>query len=211
VEALERPWHVLLIGGASGIGKTSLANQLGQRFGVNVTQLDDIQTALEAVTTPDQQPLLHFWRTHWDEFSAFSDDQHVQHFVDVSRNVFEPAIEAVVADHLDGALPAIIEGDFILPELAVKSGFGGGAHGGRVRALFLDEANEKAIAASFLDRHGGDATLPAHTSWLKSRWLRTECRRLGVPTVAARPWATTADRAVTILTKATDARDSLSS
>jgi Holliday junction resolvasome RuvABC ATP-dependent DNA helicase subunit len=51
VKALERPWHVLLIGGASGIGKTTLANQLGQRFGVNVTQLDDIQTALEAVTT----------------------------------------------------------------------------------------------------------------------------------------------------------------
>jgi 2-phosphoglycerate kinase len=203
VEALKRSWDVLLIGGASGIGKTTLAHQLGRRFGVNVTQLDDIQAALEAATTPDQQPLLHFWRTHWDEFSAYSDDQHVQHFLDVSRTVFEPIIEAVIAHRLEGELPAIIEGDFILPDLAVKAEFGGVGRARRVRALFLDEASEEAIGANFLDRQGGDATLPAHTSWLKSRWLHTECVRLGVPTVAARPWGTTADRAVAILTETT--------
>jgi 2-phosphoglycerate kinase len=82
------------LGGGSGVGKTTLAHKLGLRFGVNVTQLDDIQAALEAVTTPDQLPLLHFWRTNWAEFSAYTDHEHVQHFLDVSRTVFEPIIDA---------------------------------------------------------------------------------------------------------------------
>ena len=111
----DREWHVLLIGGASGVGKTTVAAGLGQRFGVNLTQLDDIQTALETLTTPKQQPLLHFWRTHWSEFSAFTDEQHVAHFLDVSRQVYQPVLDAVVGDRLDGEMPTIIEGDFILP------------------------------------------------------------------------------------------------
>ena len=198
METPDRRWHVLLIGGGSGVGKTTLAHELGQRFAVNVTQLDDIQAALEAVTSPDQQPLLHFWRTHWSEFSAYTDDQHVQHFLDVSQTVFEPIIDAVIADRLDGGMPTILEGGFILPQHAAKHA-AGDRQAGDVRALFVDEADEQQIAANFVDRQGGDATLPARTSWLKARWLRAECIRLGIATVAARPWATAADRAVDLL------------
>jgi 2-phosphoglycerate kinase len=187
------------LGGGSGVGKTTLAHKLGLRFGVNVTQLDDIQAALEAVTTPNQLPLLHFWRTNWAEFSAYTDHEHVQHFLDVSRTVFEPIIGAVIADRLDGGMPTILEGGFILPEHATKAEFGGSRRAGRVQALFVDEAEEQQIAANFVDRQGGDATLPARTSWLKARWLRAECSRLEVPTVAARPWATATDRALACL------------
>jgi 2-phosphoglycerate kinase len=183
------------LGGGSGVGKTTLAHKLGLRFGVNVTQLDDIQAALEAVTTPDQLPLLHFWRTNWAEFSAYTDHEHVQHFLDVSRTVFEPIIDAVIADRLDGGMPTILEGGFILPCDAAKWSRED-RNAGRVRALFVDEADEQQIAANFVDRQGGDATLPARTSWLKARWLRAECSRLELPTVAARPWATATDRAL---------------
>ena len=189
------------MGGGSGVGTTTLAHQLGQRLGVNVTQLDDIQAALEAVTSPDQQPLLHFWRTHWSEFSAYTDDQHVQHFLDVSQTVFEPIIDAVIADRLDGGMPTILEGGFILPQQAARWA-GEAHHAGGVRALFVDEADERQIAANFVDRQGGDATLPGRTSWLKARWLRAECASLGIPTVAARPWATAADRALASLAAA---------
>ena len=177
----DRAWHVLLIGGASGVGKTSVVSSLGQRFGVNVTQLDDIQTALETVTTPEQQPLLHFWRTSWPEFSAFTDAQHVAHFLDLSRQVFQPVLAAVVGDRLDGGMPAIIEGDFILPELAAQAEFAGRANGGRVRALFVQEEDERQIAANVVGREAGDgpydASLPARTSRLKAQWLEGECRR----------------------------------
>ena len=199
----ERTWHVLLVGGASGVGKTTLAHGLGRRFGVNVTQVDDIQAALEVVTTPEQQPDLHYWRTNWVEFSRYTDQQHVEHFLQVARTLFDPVIAAVIADRLDGGLPTIIEGDFILPELAARAEFGRHLDGSRVRALFVDEGEQREISANFIDRQGGDVTLRARTSWLKARWLRNECERLGIPTVNARPWETAVDRAIVILATST--------
>jgi 2-phosphoglycerate kinase len=197
---------VLFVGGASGVGKTTLAYVLGQRFSVNVVAVDDIHTALETVTTPEQQPLIHFWRTNWPQFSAYSDQEHVEHFLDVSRQVYNPVLTAVVADRLAGGMPAIIEGDFILPELAARPTFNGQANDGRVQALFVQEHDEAQIAANVMDRQGGDASLPARTSWLKNQWLQRECDRLGIPTVAARPWATAADRAVMAITHPRQAR-----
>jgi 2-phosphoglycerate kinase len=197
VSSRERDWQVLLIGGPSGVGKTTLAHALGRRLGVNVTQLDDVQVALEAVVSPEQQPLLHFWRTNWPEFAAYNDAEHVQHFLAVSRTVFEPAIEAIISDRLDdAAMPAIIEGDFILPELMTRTAFGDRRAAGRVRGLIVDESDEGAIAANFTARHGGDVALPAHANWLKSQWLRAESARLGVPVAASRPWTTSLDRAI---------------
>ena len=198
-----RHWHVLLIGGASGVGKSTLAVELGQRYAVAVTQLDDIQVALEVATTPSQLPLLHYWRTNWPDFAAFTDEEHVQHFLDVSRQIFSPVIAALIADRLDGGMPAIIEGGFILPEVANRTEYRGHSSDGRVQTLFIDEGDEAQITANVIDRESGggpyDATLPARTSWLKNQWLQRECRRLKLPSIAARPWASAVDRAVTAL------------
>jgi len=192
-----RSWQVLLVGGASGTGKSTVAAQLGRRHGVNVTQLDDIQVALETATTPQQLPLLHFWRTNWAEFSSFTDAQHIDHFLDVSRRIFAPILTSLVQDRLNGGLPAIIEGDFILPEVAAALAVD--PVGGAVQALFLHEDDEARLVANLVDRHGGDATLPAHTSWLKSRWLQHECERVDLPVIAARPWPTAGARAAKAL------------
>jgi 2-phosphoglycerate kinase len=50
---------VLLLGGASGVGKSMMSYRLARRLGVNLTEIDDIQIALEAATRPEQLPLLH--------------------------------------------------------------------------------------------------------------------------------------------------------
>jgi len=63
-----RDWDVLLIGGASGTGKSTVANVLARRFGVPVTPVDDIVTALLTLSTPEQQPVLHRF---WTEPGAF--------------------------------------------------------------------------------------------------------------------------------------------
>jgi 2-phosphoglycerate kinase len=193
-------WHVLLVGGASGVGKTTLAHGVGRHYGVNVTQIDDIQAALEAVTTPEQQPDLHFWRTNWDDFSRFTDQEHLEHFIHVARTLFTPVITAVLTDRLDGGLPTIIEGGFILPELAESAESGRLSNGGRVRALFVDEAKQDQFETNFVERQGGDGALPARTSWLKARWLRHECERLSLATINARPWDTALSRAIATLT-----------
>jgi 2-phosphoglycerate kinase len=55
------PWTVTLVCGASGVGKTSVAVPLAARYGAPLAEADDIVTALKAVTTPEQMPVLHFW------------------------------------------------------------------------------------------------------------------------------------------------------
>ena len=47
-----RPWQVLLIGGASGAGKTSVSYRLAHHFNVGITEVDDFQVILERMTTP---------------------------------------------------------------------------------------------------------------------------------------------------------------
>jgi 2-phosphoglycerate kinase len=197
---MSRSWNVLLVGGASGSGKTTLAVELGRRAGVNVAHLDDVQGALEAVTTPRQQPLLHFWRTHWREFSAFSDDEHIAHFIELSRTLFAPIVEAIVGDRLASRERAIVEGDFILPEFAARRQFAGQPAGGRVAAVFVCEEDERQLQTNIGGREGWeDAALPARTSRLKSEWLRHQCETLAVPWVASRPWESAADRAAEAL------------
>jgi 2-phosphoglycerate kinase len=194
-----RTWQVLLVGGASGVGKTRLSYGLARHYGLNVIEIDDIQMALEVLTTPEQQPLLHFWRTHWGEFSAFTDDEHVSHFLDVSRGIFQPVIEEIVGSRLERGMSAIVEGDFILPEVERRTEFSGQANDGRVKALFLYESDEARIAANMADREGGDQSFVAHTSWLKVQWLRAECERLGVPDVDGWPRHSLVERAVEVI------------
>ena len=43
--ARQTNWMVLLIGGSSGVGKTSVANLLGLRFGASWLQVDDVRLA----------------------------------------------------------------------------------------------------------------------------------------------------------------------
>ena len=62
--------------------------------------VDDIQIALEAATTSEQMPLLHFWRTRVDQYMSWTDERRVEHFVGLCREVFQPVMRAVLADHL---------------------------------------------------------------------------------------------------------------
>lgn len=194
-----RIWQVLLLGGASGVGKSSLSYRLARHYDINLTEIDDIQVALTKLTTPEQQPLLHFWRTNWDEFSSWSDEQHLSHFIQVSREVFQPALESVIANHLETNRPVILEGDFILPELVTFKAFDEQKNNGRVKALFIYEEDEAQIATNYLARDGEEQTFRAHLSWLNSQWLRSECKRLGVPAIPARPWNTVLERTISSL------------
>ena len=189
-----RSWRVLLLGGASGTGKTHVTYALARHFGVGITEVDDIQVALERVTTPEQQPRLHFWRTHRAAYERLTGEERLAHFVRVCREVFSPALEAVIANHLETDTPVVLEGDFILPELVTAVG-----QPGDVRAVFVTESDEAQLARNYLARDGAAQPDRAHESWRFDAWLTAECARLGVPTVAARPWETLFERAVALL------------
>jgi 2-phosphoglycerate kinase len=193
-------WTVLLLGGASGVGKSKLSYPLARRLGVNLTEVDDLQIALETATSPSEQPLLHFRRTNFDEFMSWTHERRAEHHVQVCREVFVPVMEAVIADHLVTRTAVVYEGDFLLPELATTATFGDQPNEGRVRALFVSEPDEGQIAANYVAREGGADPERARASALFDAFLRVECAHHGVPLVDARPWGSTVERALAMLT-----------
>jgi 2-phosphoglycerate kinase len=191
-----RQWQVLLLGGPSGVGKTAVSYRLAHHFGVGITEVDDFQVLLERMTTVEQQPAIHFWRTHPspDQLSAA---EILQHLVK-QGDAMTPGLEAVVANHLETSTPVVLEGDFLLPSLAAQTSFLGQANGGRVRGAFLHEPDEQQFVANYLSREpeSGPQVKRANVSWRHGQWLRQEAERYGLPVVLARPWDTVLERLV---------------
>lgn len=192
------PWTVLLIGGSSGTGKTTLARTIGRAAGAAWIEVDDVRLALQRLTTPSQQPELHaflsgdVWRHPPEELR----DQFI-----AMGEVVSNALEIVVANHVATDAPLVLEGDGIVPAMAAKRTFAGLEVVDRVRAVFLVEPDEAVILRTMLDRGRGidrltepEQRTQVHASWLYGQWLRTQAERHGLPVVEARPWATLADR-----------------
>jgi 2-phosphoglycerate kinase len=194
----ESGWRVLLLGGASGVGKSSVSHRLARHFGVGLVEVDDFQAVLERMTTPAEQPELHFFRTRRDEWQRLDDEGRLAHALRYGA-VMAEALEVVIANHLEGGTPIVLEGDFVLPELAVREAYGGERADGRVRALFLYEEDEAQIARNYLAREGREQAGRARASWRYSEWLRGEAGRLGLPAVAARPWESVLARCIEVV------------
>jgi 2-phosphoglycerate kinase len=194
----EYPWQVLLLGGASGVGKTSISYRLAHHYGVGLTEVDDFQVILEGMTTPEQYPVLHYWHTHFEEARAMDDAAQVEHMRRYAQ-VMAKALTLVIANHIESRAPIVLEGDFILPALAVQATYGQVPANGQVRALFVVEGDEAQIGRNFRARDGREQPLRAHISWCVGEWLRQEAERLSVPTLTARPWDTVLERAIAII------------
>jgi 2-phosphoglycerate kinase len=194
-----RSWNVLLLGGASGVGKSSVSYRLARHFDVGITEVDDFQVILECMTTPEQQPVLHFWRTHPNP-GSLSAEEIVTQGIAVGE-VMAPALAAVIANHLEAQTPVLLEGDFILPALAAQTSFAGITHQGRVQAIFLYEDEEAQLVDNFLQREPeqGPQTQRARVSWLYGQWLRGQAQQYGLPTLPARPWATLFERMLAVI------------
>jgi 2-phosphoglycerate kinase len=185
---------VVLLGGASGTGKTRLSYRLAQELGMGITEVDDFQVVLERMTTPEQQPALHFWATHPDPGSLSAEEIQEQG-LDILE-VMMPALEAVIENHLEEGTPIVLEGDFIHPALGARDSFGEHPNRGRVRGVFLYESDEDQVVRNFLEREPatGPQRTRARVSVLRAEWLRGACEELGIPALPARPWDTLLDR-----------------
>lgn len=195
-----REWQVLLLGGASGVGKTSISSALARHYGVGITEVDDFQIVLERMTTGEEQPVLHFWRTNRDEMRRMDDGQRLQYTLQYA-GVMAEALDPVIANHIESRTPILLEGDFLLPSLAVRPRYGNLTANGLVRALFVYETEEQQILQNYLLREGAEQPQRARASWHYSEWLRQEAERLGIPTLSARPWDTALERAIAALEK----------
>ena len=185
---------IVFVGGAPGVGKTSVARPLAARLGADLTRVDDVYIVLERMTDPARYPAVHEWRLHPDRVLALDDAQMIEHTRSVSE-VIGAAIAPVIADRLESGDGGVFEGDFIQPSFAASTSFDGVRADGRVRSVFLHDTQD-GFAANLTAREGEEQRGRARISWNYSEWLRAECERLGVPAIPARPWETAVDRAL---------------
>lgn len=207
-------WNVLLVSGCSGVGKSRVARRIARRHGASVLQVDDIRLALQRVTTPAEQPALHYFLGDF-AIARQSVDEMLRGYVGVAE-ALAPALEIILAHHLSAPRPdrLVIEGDGILPRLAALKSIPGGAPNGsdlltadRLRGVVVYEPEPWAILANMRARGRGIDVAPpkeqeawARASWRYGLWLRDEALRAGVPALPARPYATLVARVLAAVT-----------
>ena len=193
-DRIDRKWIVLLIGGASGTGKSTLAYQLGEYYGVNVMEVDDIHLAVEKVTAREDYPAIHYWEQgiNWKDIGV---EQNVQWLQDVS-NEMRPVLKALIERHLEDQVPIILEGDFIDPRILND------IQSDQVKGLFVYEENQNDIIQNYWNREGGEPQeYRANISVQYGKVLAEYCDTNGVCKMDARPWDTSLNRAIQCITK----------
>jgi 2-phosphoglycerate kinase len=179
---------VLLIGGPSGIGKTTIASQVARRLDVPWLMVDDLRLALmrSGLPIPDNP--------HAGAFDP------ADGLIAIGEAV-SPAIEVVIENHVDQRIPVVIEGDGILPSLFERDSVRARATNGRVWAVYLTEPDADALYANLFARGADgwrdDLRWYARRSAAYGEWLAREARERGIPTIAVRPWETVVERILT--------------
>ena len=102
---------VILMGGAPFSGKTTLAKRLAAQRGYALVAIDDLGTAVRAVTTPQSQPALHPM-AGWDHRAYYlaHPPAALIHHSRREHDALWPAVVAVIDAHLQWAGPVILEG-----------------------------------------------------------------------------------------------------
>lgn len=108
--------QVVLIGGAPGVGKTTLGRALAARIDGASLTVDDLLTAAQGVTTPESHPGLHVMALR-DSIEYFSTSSVAQLIEDASiqHEATWPAIETVIRKHSRWGPRIVIDGWALRP------------------------------------------------------------------------------------------------
>lgn len=209
---LNVPWIVLLIAGASGTGKSTIARQIGQKFGLPWYQVDDLRLALQwmEVSLPAGTEALHY-------FAHIGEKQHIwksspeslRDMLIAVGEVMKPAIAAVVDNHVSQNIPIVIEGDGALPSLLHHHQMQTHVTSGALRMVVVAESSEASLLSNMRTRNrrmqnmaDENIMTEARAKWLFSEWLEDEASRQNVPVVGSRPWDSALQRVLTAAARA---------
>ncbi|HLI68896.1 MAG TPA: isopentenyl transferase family protein [Ktedonobacteraceae bacterium] len=204
-------WRVLLIGGSSGVGKTMVAQAIARRLNRSILLADDIRMAIQQVTTPAEQPGIHYFLAHptiWQKPPEALCDG----FITVGKAMMRP-LSVAIAHHVfvQSAGPVIIEGDSILPALAARRDFSNihftpAQVTTEVRSVFIIESDEKVLLNNIHMQGRGfgknsikEQETFASACWLYGHWLRRQADHYNLPVVEARPRETLVERVLQII------------
>jgi 2-phosphoglycerate kinase len=193
---------VILIGGPSGVGKSTLAKTVGQSLGMPWLAVDDLRLAVQALASPRTSGILeqglHFFERTPDVWTRPVDELR-DAFIAIGRLLL-PGIGIVARNHLAIGEPLIIEGDGILPEVLADPDLAAAVRAGRLRTIFIVPTAPDIITRSMVDRRWStDMTAAELATNVESKvaygtWLAREADRYGASVIAAVPRDTLFDR-----------------
>jgi 2-phosphoglycerate kinase len=196
------PWDVLLIGGPSGVGKSTAAKQIARRFAVPWLQVDDLRLALQwsQVCLPDPEDTRKLYFFDAPDIWQLSAEQLREGFIGVGE-ALSPAIAKVITNHVAIVEPMVLEGDGLLPSLLARPDVQAWDPAGRVQAVIVVPPDEETILKNMLvrgrgipERSASERQAKAQANWLYGEWLAAEASRIGVPVLGSEPRDTLGDR-----------------
>lgn len=193
----ERP-VVVLIGGAPGVGKSTIASELGYRLGIpRMVSTDAVRQALRSLISPELSPLLHessytAWRAELlpvERVGATPEGVRVIRGFRAQIQQLSTAVTAIIERNLEENSSLVMEGIHLVPGLSPK----GPPEGALVVQLILmveDEDNHRDHFAlrerTTHDKRGRDVYLE-HFREIRilQEYLLERARAEGVPVVDA--------------------------
>ncbi|HKY53122.1 MAG TPA: hypothetical protein VJM08_02400 [Anaerolineales bacterium] len=109
--------NVFLIGGAPGVGKTTLGRALAAKLGSASVSIDDLMMVAQAVTTPETHPGLHIMNKmpHVEYFTNSSVDQ-LQADANMQHEAAWPFVKSLILKHATwDPSPIVIDGWHLRP------------------------------------------------------------------------------------------------
>jgi 2-phosphoglycerate kinase len=194
---------ILLIGGPSAAGKSTLAEGLSRWFGLQHVDLDLFYLAFREVVPPERAPvLLH---PQEEAFWAGPVNDLVRCYLEL-QEFLAPALESVVASLIARQRRALLEGTWLLPSLAAQCTFKD-VDSGDVRALFLFEPDATEMERRRRDRQDPwsrvfsepvmrNIAAMRHAHGLE---IKRQAEVLGLPVLQCRPFETLERRAIQTL------------
>jgi 2-phosphoglycerate kinase len=106
---MSRPRVLLLVGGATGTGKSTVATEVAHRLGITrVTSTDFVRETMRTFFHPEVMPAIHV--------SSFEGDPLIETFLDQTRHVLV-GVHALLARAEKEHYPLVLEGVHLVPGL----------------------------------------------------------------------------------------------
>ena len=198
----ERPWDVLLLGGASGTGKSTVSYPLARHFGVALMEADDFTTVLERMTTPRAAPhpaLLedapggHALARRGHPGAALGGRPGLTgpRWRRSSRGTWKA-----------GRRPSWRATICCLPWRLRLTSPGCPPRGGCGRSSWSKTTSAAWCRTSWgREPEAGEQDMRARVSWLYGQWLQEEAQHYGLAALPARPWDDLLDRVLAAANK----------